>query len=111
LMQRAVAELQEERVDISIYEQRRKVFCKVLDEAGLEYVMPKGAFYLFPKTPIADDVEFCRLLQEDNILAVPGRGFGTSGHIRLAFCVDAEVIAKSADGFKRAVAKAKAKEK
>ncbi len=109
LMQRAVAELQEESVDSSIYEQRREVFCKVLDEAGLEYVMPKGAFYLFPKTPIADDVEFCRLLQEEKILAVPGRGFGTPGHIRLAFCVDAEVIAKSADGFKRAVAKAKGK--
>ncbi|WLE99222.1 MAG: pyridoxal phosphate-dependent aminotransferase [Candidatus Electrothrix communis] len=107
LMQRAVAELQEESVDASIYEQRRKVFCEVLDEAGLEYVMPKGAFYLFPKTPVADDVEFCRLLQEEKILAVPGRGFGTPGHIRLAFCVDAEVIAKSADGFKRAVAKAK----
>ncbi len=106
LMQRAVAELQEETVDASIYEERRKVFCKVLDEAGLEYVMPKGAFYLFPKTPIADDVEFCKLLQEEKILAVPGQGFGAPGYIRLAFCVDEEVIARSADGFKRAVARA-----
>ncbi|WP_339136933.1 MAG: pyridoxal phosphate-dependent aminotransferase [Candidatus Electrothrix sp. GW3-4] len=107
LMQRAVAELQEESVNASVYEERRKVFCEVLDEAGLEYVMPKGAFYLFPKAPIADDVEFCRLLQEEKILAVPGRGFGVSGHIRLAFCVDKEVIARSVEGFKRAVAKAK----
>jgi aspartate aminotransferase len=107
LMQRAIAELQEETVDASIYEQRRNVFCQVLDEAGLEYVMPKGAFYLFPKAPVADDVEFCRLLQEEKILAVPGQGFGTPGYIRLAFCVDEEVIAGSADGFKRAVARAK----
>ncbi|MCI5195006.1 MAG: pyridoxal phosphate-dependent aminotransferase [Candidatus Electrothrix sp. AW5] len=107
LMQRAIAELQEETVDASIYEERRKVFCKVLDAAGLEYVMPKGAFYLFPKTPIADDVEFCKLLQEEKILAVPGQGFGTLGYIRLAFCVDKEVIARSVDGFQRAVAKAK----
>ncbi|MCI5212133.1 MAG: aminotransferase class I/II-fold pyridoxal phosphate-dependent enzyme, partial [Candidatus Electrothrix sp. ATG2] len=99
--------LQEVSVDASIYEQRRKVFCDVLDKAGLEYVVPKGAFYLFPKTPIEDDVAFCKLLQEEKILAVPGRGFGTPGHIRLAFCVDEEVIAKSADGFQRAVAKAK----
>jgi aspartate aminotransferase len=106
LMQRAVAELQEETVDTSVYEARRKIFCKVLDEAGLEYVMPKGAFYLFPKTPVADDVEFCKLLQEEKILAVPGQGFGTPGYIRLAFCVDEEVIARSADGFKRAVARA-----
>jgi aspartate aminotransferase len=107
LMQRAVAELQNESVDSSIYTRRREVFCDVLDEAGFEYVRPRGAFYLFPKTPIDDDVEFCRLLQEEKILAVPGRGFGAPGFIRLAFCVDEEVIAKSADGFKRAVARAK----
>jgi len=107
LMQRAIAELQEESVDISIYEQRRKIFCEILDEAGLEYVMPKGAFYLFPKAPVADDVEFCRLLLEEKILAVPGRGFGTPGHIRLAFSVDEQVISAAADGFKRAVVKAK----
>ncbi|MCI5144227.1 MAG: aminotransferase class I/II-fold pyridoxal phosphate-dependent enzyme, partial [Candidatus Electrothrix sp. AR3] len=105
LMQRAVAELQDESVDASIYERRREVFCQVLDEAGLEYVRPKGAFYLFPKTPI-DDVQFCNLLQEEKILAVPGRGFGAPHFIRLAFCVNREVIANSADGFKRAMAKA-----
>ena len=106
LMQRVIAELQDESVDSSIYERRRKIFCDILDEAGFEYVKPKGAFYLFPKTPI-DDVEFCSLLQEEKILAVPGRGFGAPGYVRLAFCVDEEVIAGSADAFKRAMAKAK----
>ena len=106
LMQRVIAELQDESVDSSIYERRRKIFCDILDEAGFEYVRPKGAFYLFPKTPI-DDVEFCSLLQEEKILAVPGRGFGAPGYVRLAFCVDEEVIAGSADAFKRAMAKAK----
>ncbi len=107
LMQRVVAELQDVSVDFSIYERRREVFCKVLDDAGFEYVKPGGAFYLFPKTPI-DDVEFCALLQEEKILAVPGRGFGAPGYIRLAFCIDEKVIAASADAFKRAMAKAKA---
>ncbi len=107
LMQRVVAELQQEHVDSSVYEHRRKTFCKVLDDAGFEYVHPKGAFYLFPKTPI-DDVEFCALLQEEKILAVPGRGFGAPGYIRLAFCIHEDVIAGSAEAFKRAMAKAKA---
>jgi aspartate aminotransferase len=107
LMQRAVAQLQDVAVDNSIYARRLEVFCKVLDEAGITYVRPKGAFYLFPQTPIEDDVEFCRLLQEQKILAVPGRGFGLPGHIRLAFCVDERVIAASVEGFKKAVAKAK----
>jgi aspartate aminotransferase len=100
LMQRAVAQLQDVSADVSIYARRRDIFCKILDEAGFEYVRPKGAFYLFPKTPI-DDVEFCQLLLEEKILAVPGRGFGRPGHIRLAFCVDEERIRKAGDGFKR----------
>jgi aspartate aminotransferase len=106
LMQRAVAQLQDVSVDSSIYAARLEVFCKVLDDAGFEYERPKGAFYLFPKVPI-DDVEFCSLLQDEKILAVPGRGFGMPGYIRLAFCVDEEIIKKAAEGFKRAMAAAK----
>ena len=106
LMQRVVERLQDVSVDCSIYARRREVFCRVLDEAGFEYVRPRGAFYLFPRTPIADDVEFCSILQQEKILAVPGRGFGAPGHIRLAFCVDEEVIARSADAFRRAMERA-----
>ncbi|MBQ6669389.1 MAG: aminotransferase class I/II-fold pyridoxal phosphate-dependent enzyme, partial [Deltaproteobacteria bacterium] len=79
----------------------------ILDAAGISYVRPKGAFYLFPKAPIADDVKFCALLKDERILAVPGSGFGLAGHIRLAFCVEEKVIRASAEGFKNAVAAAK----
>ena len=106
LMQRAVAQLQDVAVDSSVYARRLDVFCTVLDGAGIQYVRPKGAFYLFPQVPI-DDVEFCRLLQEQKILAVPGRGFGQPGYIRLAFCVDETIIAGSAEGFKKAMANAR----
>lgn len=105
LMQRVVEQLQDVSVDTTIYARRREIFCAILDKAGFEYVKPKGAFYLFPKSPI-DDVEFCTLLQEEKILAVPGRGFGAPGYIRLAFCVDNAVIEKSAEGFQRAMARA-----
>ncbi len=106
LIQRVVAELQEVSIDCSIYSRRRNLFCKILDEAGYEFIPPKGAFYLFPKTPIADDVLFCSYLQEEKILAVPGRGFGRPGFMRLAFCTDEDFIRRSADGFKAALAKA-----
>lgn len=105
LAQRLAARCALALVDVSVYQRRRDLFCEILDEAGLEYVKPEGAFYLFPKTPV-DDVTFCQLLQEELILAVPGRGFGGPGHIRLAFCVDEKIIARSREGFKRAVAKA-----
>ena len=107
LMQRVVARLQGVSVDSTIYARRREVFCRVLDQAGFDYVRPRGAFYLFPKTPV-DDVEFCRILQEEKILAVPGRGFGAPGYIRLAFCVDEKVIEGAAQGVVRAMEKARA---
>ena len=109
LMQRVVEQLQDVSVDTSIYAKRRETFCAILDKAGFEYVKPKGAFYLFPKSPI-DDVEFCTILQEEKILAVPGRGFGAPGYIRLAFCVDDAVIENSAEAFQRAMSKAKKKQ-
>ena len=106
LMQRVVAELQDVTVDNSIYTRRKELFCNILSSAGYDFVTPKGAFYVFPKAPMEDDVTFCSYLQENNILAVPGRGFGAPGYFRLAFCVDDDVISRSADGFKAALQKA-----
>ena len=103
LMQRVVAKLPDVSVDCAIYARRRALFREILDAAGLEYLDPKGAFYFFPKSPIEDDVAFCGLLQEQKILAVPGRGFGTPGHFRLAFSVPDDVIERSADGFQAAM--------
>jgi len=106
LMQRVVAELQGVTVDCGVYARRRELFCKVLSEAGYEFVPPKGAFYMFPKSPIADDARFVGLLAEEKILGVPGRGFGMPGYFRLAFCVEDAVISRSAEGFKKALAAA-----
>jgi len=103
LMQRVVAELQGVSVDNSIYTRRREVFCKILADAGYEFMPPKGAFYVFPKSPIEDDAEFVNRLQDQKILAVPGRGFGAPGYFRLAFCVDDSVIERSAEGFRKAM--------
>ncbi|HFQ81126.1 MAG TPA: aminotransferase class I/II-fold pyridoxal phosphate-dependent enzyme, partial [Desulfobacterales bacterium] len=103
LMQRVVAELSQVSVDCGIYQRRRQLFCDILSEAGYRFQPPKGAFYIFPQSPIKDDVEFLKILQKEKILAVPGQGFGCPGYFRLAFCVEDEVIAASAAGFKRAM--------
>ena len=102
LMQRVVGRLQGVSVDINVYRRRRDMFVKGLLEAGYELTVPQGAFYLFPHTPIADDVAFIRELQKENILGVPGSGFGGPGHFRLTYCVPETVIEKSLPGFKRA---------
>ena len=108
LMQRVVAQLQDATVDTGIYARRRELFCTILREAEYDFLAPRGAFYIFPKSPIPDDVQFVAMLQEEKILAVPGVGFGAPGYFRLAFCVGDEVIGRSAEGFKRAMAKARA---
>ncbi|MDY6836422.1 MAG: pyridoxal phosphate-dependent aminotransferase [Thermodesulfobacteriota bacterium] len=101
LMQRAIESLQGVSVDMSIYQAKRDLLCDGLSDCGYEFVKPKGAFYLFPKAPIADDVAFVHSLQEERILTVPGRGFGSPGFFRIAFCVDDNTIKKAMPGFER----------
>lgn len=95
------------QVDLEVYRQRRAVMAKVLEEAGLEFTLPRGAFYFFVKSPIADETEFVKELAEACVLTVPGRGFGCPGYIRLTFCVSEKVISASADAFKKVMAKYK----
>ena len=76
---------------------------KVLADAGIEFEMPKGAFYFFAKSPVPDDARFVDALLAERILVVPGRGFGFAGYVRLSCSVDEAIIARSADGFKRAM--------
>jgi len=102
LMQRVVADLLDICVDLTPYVRRRDLFCQILETAGYEFVKPRGAFYLFPKAPGGDDLELVQRLKAENILAVPGRGFGRPGYFRLAFCVSEKVIAAAGPGFARA---------
>ncbi len=102
LMQRVVRHLQGSCVDVGVYQARRDLFCQGLADAGYEFVRPRGAFYLFPKSPVTDDVAFVGLLQEENILVVPGSGFGSPGYFRISYCVDEKTIESSIPGFARA---------
>ncbi len=103
--QRLAAALVDETVDLEVYDRRRKLMAKVLQEAGVEFEMPKGAFYFFAKSPVEDDAVFVDALLQEKILVVPGKGFGYEGYVRLSCSVDEEIIARSAGGFKRAMEK------
>ncbi len=81
LMQRAVARLQGVSVDVTPYQRNRDVLYEALTEAGFELVKPEGAFYLFPRSPIEDDVAFCQEMLKHLVLIVPGRGFGLAGSL------------------------------
>jgi aspartate aminotransferase len=106
LMQRIVAELTAARVDTAVYARRRDAFKKVLDDAGIRYAEPEGAFYLFCKVPgdRGDDQSFVEHLKKHLILGVGGSGFGAPGWVRFAYCVDEGLIKASAGAFKKAAA-------
>jgi aspartate aminotransferase len=105
LMQRILPRLQGVTVDIREYQRKRDLLCKGLSDSGYSFIKPEGAFYLFPKSPIPDDVLFVQTLLQENILAVPGMGFGSPGFFRLAYCVEDRVIRGSMEGFRRAIKK------
>lgn len=100
LMQRVVGRLQGVTVDVDVYRKKRDLLCDGLIEAGYEVVKPGGAFYLFPKTPVPDDVAFVQALKRRRILTVPGSGFAGPGHFRIAYCVNDETIVNALEGFK-----------
>ncbi len=102
LFQRVVSKFQRTSVDIGEYQRKRDVLYDALMEGGFECVKPTGAFYMFPRSPQADELSFVRALQqEERIMVVPGRGFGKKGYFRIAYCVPMETLLKSRDGFIR----------
>jgi aspartate aminotransferase len=105
LMQRVVACMQGLSVDIAEYVRKRDMLCEGLAGFGYEFIKPAGTFYLFPRSPIPDDVEFVDALKEERILVVPGTGFNGPGYFRIAFCVDDNTIKNSMPGFGRAIRK------
>lgn len=107
LMQRIVAKLQDVAVDVLVYQKKRDLLCDGLARAGYQFEKPQGAFYLFVKSPVPDDVEFVKVLLKKNILVVPGSGFGGPGYFRIAYCVDDATIVNSMAGFTEAIQECK----
>lgn len=107
LWQRVVTETIGVQPDISRYQRRRDLMCAALSRLGYEFIQPEGTFYLFPKSPLPDDVAFIRLLLEEGVLAVPGSGFGRPGYFRLSLTVPESVIEGSIPGFARALERAR----
>jgi aspartate aminotransferase len=104
LMQHAVAEMQNVSVDVEVYRRKRDMLYRGMMDAGYECIEPGGAFYMFPRCPVDDDVEFVRRLQKERILVVPGSGFGRTGYFRVAYCMREQVIEKALPGLARVAA-------
>lgn len=100
LQQKIVAKCIHEKTDISFYDRNREELYKGLKDCGFECIRPEGAFYLFVKSPVADEKEFCAAAKKYHILIVPGSSFACPGYVRLAYCVSHETIVNSLPKFK-----------
>ncbi len=107
IWQLVVAQTPDATVDVSLYQAKRDLLCDALNAMGYDAPRPQGSYYVFPKTPIADDIAFIRLLQEEGILAVPGSGFGRGGYMRLSLTIARGDLERSLPGFERALRKAR----
>ena len=105
LMQHAIRALQGVTVDVGDYQRKRDYLYRQLTEMGYEVFKPQGAFYMFPRSPQEDDAAFVDHLQQWNVLAVPGRGFGAPGYFRISYCVEDRVLEGAVQGFAAAAAK------
>ncbi|HHY64401.1 MAG TPA: aminotransferase class I/II-fold pyridoxal phosphate-dependent enzyme, partial [Clostridiaceae bacterium] len=99
LFQKVIADNLETAVDVESYKKKRDLLYNHLTRIGFRCVKPQGAFYLFVKAPIEDDVAFCAAAAKYNLLIVPGTGFYGPGYVRIAYCVDMGMIERSLHAF------------
>jgi len=102
LMQHAVRALQHVTINVDDYREKRDYLYGVLKQAGYDVFKPQGAFYMFPRSPVADEMKLVEALQRHGVLVVPGRGFGMPGYFRISYCVHQRVLEGAAPGFRAA---------
>jgi aspartate aminotransferase len=105
LMQNVVKHLQDVTISIEMYQKKRDFLYNNLVKMGYKIVKPQGAFYIFPSSPIKDDISFVSELYNWNILTVPGTGFGSPGYFRIAYCVEDKTLEGALPGFEKAARK------
>ena len=99
LFQKVISRALDLEVDVDIYKKNRDLLYNKLISLGIECIKPQGSFYLFPKSPMVDDVRFCEEAKKFNILAVPGSVFGCPGYFRLSYCISYDKVEKSLKAF------------
>ena len=104
LIQKVVAKCVDAKTDLAAYDKNRQALYNGLKECGFECIKPQGAFYLFVKSPVADEKAFCEAGKKYNILMVPGSSFACPGYVRLAYCVSYDTIVNSLPEFKKLAA-------
>ena len=101
LMQRVIKRCVDAEVDVAAYDRNRNLLYNSLKDYGFDCIKPEGAFYLFVKSPVENEKEFCETAKQYNVLVVPGSSFACPGYVRIAYCVSYDKIERSLPAFKK----------
>lgn len=101
LFQLVIGRCQDVGVDLEFYDRNRRLLYEKLTELGFEVVKPEGAFYLLVKSPFEDENRFVDLGKKQHIIMVSTTTFGCPGYVRIAYCVDYEMIKRSIAAFEK----------
>jgi aspartate aminotransferase len=103
VLQHGLGDLDKLSIDMKHMQGKRDLMVETLSGMGYELHTPEATFYLFPKSPLEDDVKFCEMLLEERILAMPGRMLESPGRFRLSLSASDEMIERAIPGFERAL--------
>jgi aspartate aminotransferase len=99
IMQYALPEIEHMSIDLAHLQRKRDRMVDALRELGYELHVPEGTFYLLPRSPIEDDLEFTRKLREKKVLVLPGRAVEMPGYFRLSLTATDDMIDRALPAF------------
>jgi aspartate aminotransferase len=102
LLQHAIADLETMSIDMEQMDHKRARMMEILSETGYEVHAPEGTFYLLPRSPLNDDMTFIHLLEQQDILCLPGTILEFPGFFRISLTANEEMIERSRAGFAEA---------
>jgi len=101
LFQKVAADALDAEIDIEGYKIKRDFLWENLTRMGFKCIKPQGAFYLFPKALIDDDIQFIQSALKYNLLLVPGSGFGCPGYFRISYSINMDTVVNSIPAFEK----------
>jgi aspartate aminotransferase len=106
VLQYALPRLEQFSIDVAQLQRRRDRMVESLSEVGYRVARPEGSFYLWVRSPIADETAFVEGLAEQDIFVMPGYMFEIPGYFRISLTANDDMIERSLPGFATAIARA-----
>jgi aspartate aminotransferase len=108
IMQYAMADIEGITLDMGRLQRRRDHMLEALRGLGYEVHTPEATFYLMPRSPIEDEVEFSRRLLAEKVVVLPGIAFEMPGWFRISLTATDDMVERSLPAFERAIKEARA---